>query len=71
MSGRGVYLDIAANHYKRISNTYFFDVCLGWRGLCLEPNPIYHDGLRAHRTCELLPTCASDRADAEAESDAQ
>ena len=64
MSVRGVYLDVAANHYKRISNTYFFDRCLGWRGLCVEPNPIYHDGLRAHRSCALLPTCASERADA-------
>ena len=54
------YVDVAANHYKRISNTYFYDACLKWRGLCVEPNPIYHDDLRRFRTCDLVPTCASD-----------
>ena len=63
MSRPGVYLDVAANHYKRISNTYFYDRCLGWRGLCVEPNPIYHEELRAHRTCSLVPTCASDKVE--------
>ena len=55
----GVYLDVAANHYKRISNTYFYDRCLGWRGLCVEPNPIYHEDLRAHwcrRARAIVPT---------------
>ena len=33
---RGVYVDLASNHYKRISNTYFFDRCLGWRGVCVR-----------------------------------
>jgi len=56
---RGTYLDIASNHYKRISNSYFYDRCLGWQGVCVEPNPIYHDELQRLRSCELLPTCAS------------
>ena len=45
---------------QRISNTYFLDRCAGWSGLCIEPNPIYHGGLRAHRSCRLVPTCMSD-----------
>lgn len=56
----GVYIDVAANHYKRISNTFFYDSCARWRGVCVEPNPVYHDELRAKRTCDLIPTCASD-----------
>ena len=32
---RGTYLDIASNHYKRISNSYFYDRCLGWQGVCV------------------------------------
>lgn len=56
----GRYIDCASNHFKRISNTYFLDRCAGWAGLCVEPNPIYHDGLRRHRTCKLAPTCATD-----------
>ena len=52
------YADVAANHFKRISNTYFYDRCLGWRGLCVEPNPRYHADLREKRSCELVPTRA-------------
>ena len=59
---KGVYLDVAANHYKRVSNTFFYDACAKWRGICVEPNPVYHDDLRKYRTCDLVPTCASDTA---------
>lgn len=38
---------------------YFFDVSLGWRGVCVEANPVYHAGIRAHRSCDLVPRCAS------------
>lgn len=57
---QGVYVDLASNHYKRISNTYFFDKCLGWRGVCFEPNPIYHRDIQKHRSCNLVKTCVSD-----------
>jgi len=60
---QGVYVDVASNHYKRISNTYFYDRCLGWQGVCVEPNPIYHDELQRLRSCELFPTCASNSTD--------
>ena len=66
---RGTYLDVASNHYKRISNTYFYDVCQSWRGVCVEPNPIYWPDLRTKRTCELIPFCASDNASREVELD--
>ena len=59
----GVYLDVAANHYKRIINTYFYDRCLGWKGICVEPNPVYHDELQRKRSCELIPFCASNSTD--------
>lgn len=59
----GIYADVAANHFKRISNTYFLDRCAGWQGLCVEPNTIYHKGLRQHRSCHLAPTCVSDSHD--------
>ena len=55
----GVYADVAANHYKRISNTYFFDRCLGWRGLCVEANELYWPGLERNRSCELIKGCVS------------
>ncbi len=32
----GVYVDVGAYHPVDISNTAFFDLCLGLRGLCIE-----------------------------------
>jgi len=57
---RPVYVDVAANHARRWSNTYFLDRCLGWNGICAEANPGYHEELRAERHCALIDTCVSD-----------
>ena len=56
---RGFYVDSGANDARVISNTWFFDRCLGWRGLCVEPNPQYHAGILANRSCTLVPECIS------------
>lgn len=56
----GVYVESGANHWRAASNTFFFDKCLGWDGLCVEPNRQFHAGLRAHRSCVLVPECLSD-----------
>ena len=52
---KGFYVDSGANDFKALSNTFFFDKCLGWDGLCVEPNPVYHANHRAHRSCTLVP----------------
>jgi len=57
------YADVAANHFKRLSNTYFFDRCLGWTGVCVEANPIYFAGLQANRSCHVVPHCVSNSTD--------
>jgi len=56
---RGFYVDSGANSARHLSNTYFFDKCLGWEGLCIEPLDKYHAGLRANRSCTLVPECIS------------
>ena len=33
---KGFYVDSGANDAVSISNSYFFDACLGWDGLCVE-----------------------------------
>lgn len=58
---RPVYVDIAANHARRWSNTYFLDRCMGWDGICAEANAAYHAELRSERHCALIATCISDR----------
>ena len=42
---KGFYVDSGANDYRYISNTFFFDVCLGWEGLCVEPVSSYHNDI--------------------------
>lgn len=59
LSRRGVYWDVAANEPIQISNTYFFDRCLGWHGVCVEANPRYLGPLVTERGCVVLPTCVS------------
>lgn len=59
---RPVYVDVAANHARRWSNTYFFDRCMGWDGVCAEANPVYHSELRQQRHCNVIDTCVSDIA---------
>ena len=55
--GGGVYIDIGTNDPTAISNTLFFDKCLGWRGVCFEPQPAYHARIRRERSCTLVPHC--------------
>ncbi|KAJ1635899.1 hypothetical protein T492DRAFT_835775 [Pavlovales sp. CCMP2436] len=55
--GDGTYIDIGANNATWISNTLFFDKCLGWRGVCFEPQSKYHAAIRAQRGCKLVPSC--------------
>ena len=55
-----VYVDLAANDAQHDSNTFFFDRCLGAKGLCIEPNPQYHQGIQSKRRCALEKVCVSD-----------
>lgn len=54
--GEGFYVDVGSNHPRTLSNTLFFDKCLGWKGICVEPNPIYHKAYK-DRSCKLIPNC--------------
>jgi FkbM family methyltransferase len=57
----GFYVESGANSALRVSNTAFYDLCMGWRGLCVEPTTQYHQELRELRTCHLEPVCLSYR----------
>jgi len=59
---QGVFVDVGAFHPIHLSNTYFFERCLGWRGLCVEPNPSMHPYFEAHRpACDLVKHCVWSR----------
>ena len=55
----GFYMDIATNEPVKLSNTFFFDRCLQWKGVCVEANNMYAHKIRKHRSCEFFPTCIS------------
>ena len=56
---RGFFVDLATNDPIIRSTTYFLEQCLGWTGLCIEPNPQHHARIRRERSCELVPRCIS------------
>lgn len=60
LARRGVFLDVATNDPIAISNTYFMEQCLGWKGLCVEAHPQYLGAIHRWRECALVPTCVSD-----------
>jgi hypothetical protein len=57
---KGFYVDSGANDAMKLSNSFFFDVCLGWEGLCVEPLELYHRGIKETRSCVLVTECISD-----------
>merc|ERR1712194_476157 len=59
---RGVFVDVGAFHPIHLSNTFFFERCLGWRGLCAEPNPNWVPYFNAYRpNCQLVRNCVFSR----------
>lgn len=58
----GYFIDLATNDPIVRSTTYFLEQCLGWNGICIEPNPRHHARIRRERSCELVPNCISSLA---------
>lgn len=58
----GIFVDLATNDAISISNTYFLETCLGWSGLCIEPNSFYQSKIIEHRSCELIPLCVANHS---------
>ena len=59
---RGFYVDLGANDPRVISNTWFLDRCLGWKGLCIEADPFLAEQLRtSERSCKVVNKCASEK----------
>jgi hypothetical protein len=51
----GFFVDLAANDATKLSNTYALERHFGWKGLCVEPNPMYWYSLTRYRpNCELV-----------------
>ncbi len=57
---KGTFVDIGAYGGVEFSNTYFFEKELGWKGICIEPNPEQFVKLKAARKCICIQGCISD-----------
>mmetsp|Transcript_279 Transcript_279/g.510 ORF Transcript_279/g.510 Transcript_279/m.510 type:complete len:396 (+) Transcript_279:45-1232(+) len=50
----GYFVDLAANEWKMGSNTYTLEYFNKWKGICIEPNPQYLEGLLSNRKCKIF-----------------
>ena len=57
----GVFVDVGAYDGIAGSNTLFFEKFLGWRGICLEADPIQFAKLTTFRSCDCVQACIADR----------
>jgi len=57
------FVDLAANHPIRYSNSRSLERDFGWRGLCIEPNPTLLWQLAQRRTCTVVGAVVSDSED--------
>jgi len=57
----GYFIDLAANDPIKISNTYALETHFGWRGLCMEPNPMYWSGLSYRKCTTVAAVVGSER----------
>jgi FkbM family methyltransferase len=53
----GFFVDVGANAPRELSNTYFLEQCLGWKGLCIEADPSLAAVLRQERKCTVVNKC--------------
>lgn len=58
----GVFIDIGAHDGITFSNTYFFEKELGWKGICIEPQPLVFKQLERNRSCICINGCISDKS---------
>jgi hypothetical protein len=57
----GYFIDLAANDAVQLSNTYALERFYHWKGVCIEPNPMYWYNLTAFRTCVIIGAVVGDQ----------
>lgn len=60
----GYFVDLAANDAVRISNTFSLERFHGWKGLAIEPNPVYWSSL-SYRRCDVVAAVVGKVSDEE------
>lgn len=55
----GYFVEVGAFDGKTFSNTFLLEK-LGWKGICIEPNPFCYDDINKNRSCIIDNSCVSD-----------
>jgi FkbM family methyltransferase len=56
----GTFVEVGAYDGEQASNSLFFERFLGWRGLCIEPQPAAFAQLVKRRRCHCEQVCVAD-----------
>ena len=48
----GFFVDVGAYDGSTVTNTHFFEDCMTWSGICIEPNPNAYQSLTNNRNCK-------------------
>jgi len=59
----GFFIELGASDGVEYSNTFYFEKTLGWNGIAIEPNPLFHAALKRNRNCNICQVCVSDKDD--------
>ena len=49
----GYFIELGATDGVELSNTHYLEKELGWKGLCIEPQPKYASDLKKNRSCSI------------------
>lgn len=54
---RGYFVEFGATDGQYLSNTWYLEKVMGWKGILAEPAPKYRKSLRANRSCAVSHKC--------------
>ena len=60
---KGFFLDLAASDGIYLNNTYVLEKLFGWKGICIEANPLFHTKLRKIRRCIIDDSIVNDKSE--------
>lgn len=63
----GFFVEFGATDGIILSNSWLLEKEFGWNGICAEPNPKFHQGLRRNRQCIVSDACIGPRTGEEVE----